>query len=508
LRARRQIEQKVGPAQRVQRQILHNNNNNNNNNSNNSNNTMKPYKQKFLVTAILGTALLIFSTFGVLGPSLPTVRRSKLSRGARFPLLDSQKVSKKEYSTRNDRNERDDELLRDLVPSIDENVLSVPGVRGDEEEVFVDDDYNETPARKTSDVDVDVVGEKRKRKVEVEGDGNVRAAASVTSKNGENEEDDDLHPHRKRKPRPPPENFTARDEKKQTPPEHALDPAKILAISLDHPRSFLYKRFMTDEECDYLVNHSKNRMSKSGVVDATTGGTAKSDIRTSTGSFIGIGVDDLMKKLETRVATYSMLPVRHQEATQVLRYEIGQEYRAHYDYFFHKGGTKNNRIVTILMYLHDPEFGGETVFPNTAVPRERVDKGWEKNFSDCGNRGRAALPQKGDALIFWSMKPGGELDPGSSHAGCPVIRGEKWTATKWIHVNPTNEWNGNNHKVHYEGGPANSETCKDTQDACAGWAESGECKNNPGFMVNSCKVSCRQCVGGWRDGSYDPPKLD
>ena len=121
-------------------------------------------------------------------------------------------------------------------------------------------------------------------------------------------------------------------------------------------------------------------MSKSGVVDATTGGTAKSDIRTSTGSFIGIGVDDLMKKLETRVATYSMLPVRHQEATQVLRYEIGQEYRAHYDYFFHKGGTKNNRIVTILMYLHDPEFGGETVFPNTAVPRERVDKGWKKNF--------------------------------------------------------------------------------------------------------------------------------
>ena len=328
-----------------------------------------------------------------------------------------------------------------------------------------------------------------------------------TSADMDIETEEDLHPFRGRKPRPPPEKFTTRNEATTTSPEHVLDPNRMQIISLDHPRAFLYKRFMTDEECDFLIDHSKSRMSKSGVVDAETGGTAKSDIRTSTGSFVGIGANDLMKKLEKRVATFSMLPVKHQEATQVLRYEVKQEYRAHYDYFFHKGGMANNRIVTILMYLHEPEFGGETVFPNTEVPLERAEKGWGKNFSECGNRGRAAVVRKGDALIFWSMKPGGELDPGSSHAGCPVVRGEKWTATKWIHVNPTNQWNQNNHKVHYAGGPANSETCKDTNAACPGWAEGGECTANPGFMVNSCKVSCRQCVGGWRDGSYTKPVL-
>ena len=254
----------------------------------------------------------------------------------------------------------------------------------------------------------------------------------VAANDGDTEED--LHPFKRRKPRPPPNKFTIRNEATTTHPEHVLDPNKMEIISLDHPRAFLYKRFMTDKECDFLIDHSKSRMTKSGVVDAQTGGTAKSDIRTSTGSFVGIGENDLMRKLEKRVATFSMLPTRNIRGGAGVEIRgPKQEYRAHYDYFFHKGGTANNRIVTALMYLHEPEFGGETVFPNTEVPLERTEKGGGKNFSECGNRGRAAVVTKGDTLLFWSMKPGGELDPGSSHAGCPVVRGEKWTATKLVH---------------------------------------------------------------------------
>jgi len=446
-----------------------------------------------LTTSILGSSLLIFATFGILGPNIPnltTGTTTGLKRRHSFRI--GKNALREDYEAhhhphhhlrttiREDSEQKDEDMMANLVPSLEkeeeeeeeeENVLVVPfsssSTSKKEEEILI----------KSTSADMDI------------------------------ETEEDLHPFRGRKPRPPPEKFTTRNEATTTSPEHVLDPNRMQIISLDHPRAFLYKRFMTDEECDFLIDHSKSRMSKSGVVDAETGGTAKSDIRTSTGSFVGIGANDLMKKLEKRVATFSMLPVKHQEATQVLRYEFKQEYRAHYDYFFHKGGMANNRIVTILMYLHEPEFGGETVFPNTEVPLERAEKGWGKNFSECGNRGRAAVVRKGDALIFWSMKPGGELDPGSSHAGCPVVRGEKWTATKWIHVNPTNQWNQNNHKVHYAGGPANSETCKDTNAACPGWAEGGECTANPGFMVNSCKVSCRQCVGGWRDGSYTKPVL-
>ena len=442
-----------------------------------------------LATSVIGSSLLIFATFGILGPNIPNLTPSlkQLDEKDALPREDyeAHRPRARTRHAREESKQNDEDSMANLVPSLEkDNVVK-----------------NERFGEESSDEDVLVVPISSKKEIS-----STSSKKNVVAANdGDTEED--LHPFKRRKPRPPPNKFTIRNEATTTHPEHVLDPNKMEIISLDHPRAFLYKRFMTDKECDFMIDHSKSRMTKSGVVDAQTGGTAKSDIRTSTGSFVGIGENDLMRKLEKRVATFSMLPTKHQEATQVLRYEAKQEYRAHYDYFFHKGGTANNRIVTALMYLHEPEFGGETVFPNTEVPLERTEKGWGKNFSECGNRGRAAVVTKGDTLLFWSMKPGGELDPGSSHAGCPVVRGEKWTATKWIHVNPTTEWNAKNHKVHYAGGPANSETCKDTNAACAGWAESGECTANPGYMVSSCKVSCRQCVGGWRDGTYTKPEL-
>ena len=33
-----------------------------------------------------------------------------------------------------------------------------------------------------------------------------------------------------------------------------------------------------------------------------------------------------------------------------------------------------------------------------------------------------------------SLTPGGEVDYSSLHGSCPTTKGEKWSATKWIHV--------------------------------------------------------------------------
>lgn len=143
------------------------------------------------------------------------------------------------------------------------------------------------------------------------------------------------------------------------------------------------------------------------------------------------------------------------------------------------------------------------MFPNTDAPTNRD----ASKFSECGNLGRSVKARKGDALLFWGMKPGGELDPGSSHAGCPVIKGEKWTATKWMHVNPLGAPGDDVHKIFYDGGPLPTPACKDANDACAGWAQSGECAKNPGFMHTSCAMSCRLCRGHWRDGGYEKPNI-
>lgn len=56
-------------------------------------------------------------------------------------------------------------------------------------------------------------------------------------------------------------------------------------------------------------------------------------------------------------------------------------------------------------------------------------------YSKCAQAGVAVKPKKGDALFFYSLTPDGQMDEKSLHAGCPVVRGDKWSATKWLRVN-------------------------------------------------------------------------
>ena len=44
----------------------------------------------------------------------------------------------------------------------------------------------------------------------------------------------------------------------------------------------------------------------------------------------------MVQRIESRIATWSQIQSSHGEPIQVLRYQAGQEYQAHYDYFFHK----------------------------------------------------------------------------------------------------------------------------------------------------------------------------
>ena len=175
-------------------------------------------------------------------------------------------------------------------------------------------------------------------------------------------------------------------------------------------------------------------MEKSAVVDNKTGKSMDSEIRTSTGTFFGKGEDDVISRIEKRVAQVTMIPVEHQEGLQILNYHDGQKYEPHFDYFHDavnaapdKGGQ---RVLTMLMYLTTAEEGGETVLPNAE------HKVTGEGFSECAKRGLAVKAVRGDALMFYSLKPDGSQDTASLHGSCPTIKGDKWSATKWIHVGP------------------------------------------------------------------------
>lgn len=94
-------------------------------------------------------------------------------------------------------------------------------------------------------------------------------------------------------------------------------------------------------------------------------------------------------------------------------------------------------------------------------------------------------PKKGDALLFFSLYPNAVPDQMSLHGGCPVLEGEKWSATKWIHVD-------NFEKIITDG-------CTDNNDNCERWAALGECSKNPEYMVGTadlpgyCRRSCNVC---------------
>ncbi|KAJ0753490.1 putative procollagen-proline 4-dioxygenase [Helianthus annuus] len=201
------------------------------------------------------------------------------------------------------------------------------------------------------------------------------------------------------------------------------------------PRAVVYHNFLSQEECEYLINMAKPHMVKSTVVDSDTGKSKDSRVRTSSGTFLARGRDKTVRTIEKRIADFTFLPVEHGEGLQVLHYEVGQKYEPHYDYFQDEYNTQNGgqRMATVLMYLSDVEEGGETVFPSakgniSAVP-------WWDELSDCGKEGLSVKPKMGDALLFWSMRPDASLDPSSLHGGCPVIKGNKWSSTKWIRVN-------------------------------------------------------------------------
>ncbi|KAK6913185.1 ShKT domain [Dillenia turbinata] len=268
-------------------------------------------------------------------------------------------------------------------------------------------------------------------------------------------------------------------------PSVTFDPTRAIQLSW-RPRAFIYKGFLSDEECDHLIKLAKGKLEKSMVADNDSGKSLESEVRTSSGMFLDKGQDEIVAGIEARIAAWTFLPEENGEAMQILHYEHGQKYEPHFDYFHDKANLElgGHRLATVLMYLSNVKKGGETVFPNSEMKNAQLKNG---NLSECAKRGYAVKPYKGDALLFFSLHPDSTTDESSLHGSCPVIEGEKWSATKWIHVRSFNELR------------TLDEACVDENENCPGWAAMGECEKNPSYMVGHgntfgyCRKSCRVC---------------
>jgi prolyl 4-hydroxylase len=175
---------------------------------------------------------------------------------------------------------------------------------------------------------------------------------------------------------------------------------------------------LSAQECDELIRLSRIKLKRSTTVDPASGQETVIEARTSYGAFFAAHETAFIATLEKRIAAVMHWPAENGEGLQILNYQVGAEYKPHYDYFppadpgsavhLAKGGQ---RVSTLVMYLNDVEAAGETTFPEV---------------------GLSVTPKKGSAVYFEYCNSKGQVDPLSLHCGVPVAAGEKWIATKWM----------------------------------------------------------------------------
>jgi len=202
------------------------------------------------------------------------------------------------------------------------------------------------------------------------------------------------------------------------------------------PHAVLYRGFASAAECDAVRELAAKRLEPSGL--ALRKGERRENmknIRTSSGTFLASASDPsgTLERIEARIADVTHVHRDHGEPFNVLRYRPGEKYDSHYDTFdpASYGPQVSQRVASVLLYLTDVEEGGETHFPlEGREGLERLRRG-HIDYKTCEGGLRVA-PRAGDALLFWNVHPNATLDKRALHGGCPVVRGEKWVATKWI----------------------------------------------------------------------------
>lgn len=185
---------------------------------------------------------------------------------------------------------------------------------------------------------------------------------------------------------------------------------------------YLIKNFLNKEECKHLINICRGKLESSTVVSGNRGIVDKQS-RTSKTCHLYDGhdivVDNINKRICKMISNISGTQITndYSESLQLQYYKVGQEFRAHHDYFaseYANNNAQGNRTWTCMVYLNNVAEGGETRF---------VDLDMNVN------------PVYGRAVI-WNNYKNGNTNPHTLHAGMPVKKGVKFIITKWFRERP------------------------------------------------------------------------
>ena len=127
--------------------------------------------------------------------------------------------------------------------------------------------------------------------------------------------------------------------------------------------------------------------------------------------------DEAVREMEQLLTKLNGIDPSYGEPLQGQRYEVGQEFKPHCDYF-NRGGrdwdrycaVAGQRTWTFMLYLNDVEAGGATRF-----------KAVNKTFR----------PEVGKLLCWNNRRLDESENPNTIHHGMKVRKGVKYVITKW-----------------------------------------------------------------------------
>jgi prolyl 4-hydroxylase len=131
-----------------------------------------------------------------------------------------------------------------------------------------------------------------------------------------------------------------------------------------------------------------------------------------------------VRSVTRRIEEVTGVPETNYESFQILEYGPNQFYRRHHDSSMRDISPSGPRIMTFFLYLSDVEEGGATHFDQLGI---------------------SVTPKKGRALVWPSVidKDPTFWDSRMYHEAQDVIRGKKYAANHWIHLNDfmgPNKW--------------------------------------------------------------------
>lgn len=180
---------------------------------------------------------------------------------------------------------------------------------------------------------------------------------------------------------------------------------------------FIQRDFLTDAECAGLIDRIEARRRPSTIADANGDGA----FRTSETCDLD-AADPFIAEIDAKLSAFAGIDPAYGEPIQGQRYAVGQEFKAHTDFFDPAGvdfarycSVAGNRTWTLMAYLNEPAAGGATRFVKI---------------------GKTVQPERGK-LLAWNNRLGpGKYNDASLHHGMKVRSGVKHIITKWYRERP------------------------------------------------------------------------